>query len=71
LSRSELERLRKFVQQGLDLDRPTMLRVLDYAIGTKAREHKDGCAWWRGAGCDCEDETPGAPFDEQFEAGHA
>jgi hypothetical protein len=71
MTRDELERLRKFVLQGLDLDRPTILRVLEYAIGTKPRDHKPGCAWWRGAGCDCEDEQKGAPFDEQLEAGHA
>lgn len=57
MTRDELERLAKFLDQGLVLDRETQKRLVTYALGTKPREHLDGCAWWRGAGCDCADQA--------------
>lgn len=71
MTRDELERVKKMLDQGLDLDRATCVRLVDEALKHwPARKHVDGCAWWRGAGCDCPE--PEAPErDPQLEAGHA
>lgn len=72
MTRDELERIQKMLDQGLDLDRPTQVRlVLEALKRWPLRKHLDGCAWWRGAGCDCVEEPEPEPVDEQLEAGHA
>lgn len=57
MTRDELERCARFLQQGLTLDRETQVRLVEEAQKHfPPRRHIDGCAWWRGAGCDCEPE---------------
>lgn len=73
MSRDELERAKKMLEQGLDLSRDTVVRLVDAALERwPKRTHLDGCTWWHGGGCSCEPPPErGAPFDEQLEAGHA
>lgn len=65
MTRDELERCLRYLQQGLTLDRETQLRLVEHALGGAPRNHYDGCAWWRGAGCDC------LPAAASGENGHA
>lgn len=54
LTHDELERLAKYLAQGLDLERETVRRLVAQLMRSMPpRTHDDGCAWWRGAGCDC------------------
>lgn len=61
MTRDELERCAKFLDQGLVLDRDTQARLVKYALGQSVRAHRDGCGWWRGGGCDCAEDA--APLD--------
>lgn len=57
MTRDELERCAKFLDQGLTLDRETQKRLVLFALGNAPVTHPDGCAWWRGAGCDHREDT--------------
>lgn len=66
MNRDELERLHHMVvNQKLDLDHPTQVRLLEHAMQHwPPRQHEQGCTWWTGSRCSCEPETPkGVPFD--------
>ncbi len=59
MSRDELERCQQLLKSGVDLDRATVKRLVEHALGGAARKHHDGCAWWRGAGCSCTEAANG------------
>lgn len=62
MTRDELERCKRLLDQGLDLDRSTVVRIVDEALKHwPRRKHLDGCAWWRGAACDCDDDKTPVP----------
>lgn len=57
MTRDELERCAKFLDQGLTLDRDQQRALVAHALGQPATPHGQGCAWFRGEVCDCRDQT--------------
>lgn len=62
----ELRAARKLLQQGSELPREAMVRIVDRTIELQVMEHfkhVDGCAWWFGAGCNSDCRGPSEEFD--------
>ncbi len=52
MTRDELGRVAQLLDQGVDIDRETVRKLLAYAIrDLNPREHRQGCGWWRGETC--------------------